>query len=180
MQVQLKNQQQIAIRVFELKDTTLLANYFEQLSNATKQRFAPHDFNEESIIELYRFPSSYVGFIATDIAAGNIIAYAVISLGVLPHEVNRLHQYHITPCSTDALFAPSVADAWQGLGIGGFMLNYIKQSLKQYGIRRLFLWGGVQTSNQQAINYYMKQGFESLGLFEYNGSNEDMMLVIAE
>jgi diamine N-acetyltransferase len=180
MQVQLTNNQQISIRAFELKDASLLSSYLQQLSPATKQRFAPHGFDEKSIVELYRFPSSFLGFIAIDASANEIIAYSVISIGLLPHEAQRMKQYNITPGNNDGLFAPSVADAWQGCGIGSSMLRYVIQSLKQYGIRRLFLWGGVQTTNEQAIRYYQKQGFALLGSFEYNGRNEDRMLIISE
>ncbi|WP_407520518.1 GNAT family N-acetyltransferase [Lacibacter sp. MH-610] len=175
MQAALSNGKIITVRTFQLQDCTALSRYLNQLSDATKQRFAPHDFDEQSIEQLYQNPSSYIGFLALD-NNETIIAYAVVKIGHLSYEVDRLAAYGLQPHPlTDAVLAPSVADAWQGSGIGSAMMQHIKEQLLKFGIQRIFLWGGVQATNVQAINFYGKHQFTQLGVFEYKGSNIDMV-----
>ncbi|HEX4958831.1 MAG TPA: GNAT family N-acetyltransferase [Lacibacter sp.] len=175
MQAPLSNGQIITVRTFQLQDRTALSCYLNQLSDATKQRFAPHDFNEESIQHLYQNPSSYIGFLALD-KNENIIAYAVVKIGPQSYEASRFVAYGLQPHPlTDAVLAPSVADAWQGTGIGSAMMQVIKEQLLKFGIQRIFLWGGVQATNLQAIKFYEKHQFNQLGVFEYKGSNIDMV-----
>jgi ribosomal protein S18 acetylase RimI-like enzyme len=90
-----------------------------------------------------------------------------------------LQSYGINPDSnTDCTFAPSVADEWQGIGIGNALFQFILTEIKELGIKRIILWGGVQADNDRAKNYYNKNGFKTLGQFEYNGLNYDMILNI--
>ncbi|MBS4065490.1 MAG: GNAT family N-acetyltransferase [Chitinophagaceae bacterium] len=178
MQFHTKQGSSIQLQYFTQDQVSTLSNYLHQLSPATKQRFAPHGFDEQDILQLYQHPSSVVGFTATEALSTQIIAYAIINLNLPEYEALRLRNYGIEVNEHDALFAPSVADAWQGAGVGTIMLQYIKEAVKKFGVKRLFLWGGVQSSNEQALRYYQKQGFEQLGSFEYNGQNEDMMLLL--
>lgn len=175
MQAALSNGEIITVRTFQLQDRTALSRYLNQLSDATKQRFAPHDFDEQSIEQLYQNPSSHIGFLALD-NNETIIAYSVVKIGHLSYEADRLAAYglQLHPL-TDAVLAPSVADAWQGSGIGSAMMQLIKEQLLKFGIQRIFLWGGVQQTNLQAVRFYEKHQFTKLGVFEYNGSNIDMV-----
>lgn len=44
------------------------------------------------------------------------------------------------------------------------------------GTKRIILWGGVQAGNEKAVSYYLKHGFRTVGQFEHNGNNYDMIL----
>lgn len=72
--------------------------------------------------------------------------------------------------------APSVADEWQGRGIGTILFDFVQAQLQAAGIRQLILWGGVQSTNLPAQGFYRKKGFIRLGSFEYHGRNDDMLL----
>ena len=54
--------------------------------------------------------------------------------------------------------------------------NYVLNEMKNRNVKQLILWGGVQIDNIKAVRFYQKNGFRSLGHFQYNGLNEDMML----
>jgi len=69
-----------------------------------------------------------------------------------------------------------VADDWQGKGIGQQLLQHVLREMKTLGRRRAILWGGVQSDNQRAVNLYLRNGFRTLGEFEYHGLNSDMIL----
>lgn len=167
------------IRPFVLADTEALLSYLHQLSNETKQRFGPHAFTADAILELYKTPNAYSGFIATDSESATIIAYAIIKIGFLQHDQQRLESYGLTLSqTTDCTFAPSVADAWQSSGVGTALLQFVKPVLQKSGIKRIILWGGVQQNNQRAVQYYLKHEFKKLGSFDYNGMNDDMICSI--
>ncbi len=104
-----------------------------------------------------------------------MIAYAIIRHGYLEHDSPRLSAYGLQlNHQTDGSFAPSVADNWQGKGLGKELFDFILPELSARGINRIILWGGVQRNNERAVRYYQKLGFQSLGHFEYHGMNTDM------
>lgn len=166
-------------RKLTANDFDALLHYLHQLGDATRQRFGPHAFNSEALNSFYNFDTGFTGYIAEECHSQGIIAYAIIKTGLLQHDKDRLlaYQYPIMHpnCCT---FAPSVADQWQGRGIGKLLFNYILKNLEAAGIKQVILWGGVQASNEKAVTFYKKLGFITLGVFEYNGSNLDMLLEI--
>ena len=172
-----KNHKKISLGYLDRINIDQLVNYLRQLSPETKSRFGPHPFQKEAIQEFYASSTKYTGYIATDVEHSSIIAYSIVKHGHLEHDRNRLGSYGLALHEhTDCTFAPSVADGWQGLGVGNAMLQFIISDLKNRGIHRLILWGGVQKDNEKAVNYYLKNGFKILGQFTYQGENYDMSL----
>ncbi len=142
-------------------------------------RFGPHPFDIQSIINFYKHDSRNSGYIAVDAVTQKIIAYSILKYGFLEHDSFRLQSYglalsHLTDCT----FAPSVADEWQSQGIGNSLFQYVMHELQSNDIKRIILWGGVQSDNLKAVNFYKKHGFRILGKFEYNGPNYDMLMDI--
>lgn len=177
-----ENSPHIIIRSLDTSDFENLFIYLNQLSLTTRKRFGPHAFDRGSIIDFYRdLHATKLGYIALNIETGEIVAYAIIKTGYLDHEIERLQAYglKLNPL-TDCAFAPSVADKWQGKGIGNQLLHFIINDLKTRNIKRILLWGGVQADNERAIRYYQKNDFVQIGQFEYNGLNNDMILHLAE
>jgi GNAT superfamily N-acetyltransferase len=179
MIIETKNKQQILLRRLNPDDFDKLSKYFQQLSSETVRRFGPHGFDKKSIVDLFKNSDEYIGYIAQDIETSEIIAYSIIKTGYLEHDCFRLQSYGLTLNNkTDCTFAPSVADAWQSLGVGNSLFHFTLSDLKSINIKRIILWGGVQADNYKAVNYYTKHGFRTLGEFEYNGRNYDMILEI--
>jgi len=179
MIIHTKNNRSVLLRKLIPDDLERFIEYLNQLSSETKSRFGPHPFDKESIMGFYENPNINIGFIAQDIDNLEIIAYSVIHLGYLEHDRARLQSFGLTPDSiTDCTFAPSVADEWQSLGIGNQLFQFILLELKRIGLKRIILWGGVQCNNEKSVNFYKKNGFKTLGKFEYNGWNFDMVLEI--
>ena len=174
-----KNNRQVLLRLFHINDIDLLLVYLDGLSTVTKCRFGPHGFDRHSVIDFYKPVNNVEGFIGIDIATGNMVTYAVVKKGFLLHDQHRLESYGIKlNAFTDATYAPSVADEWQGIGIGNMLYQFIVNHLKSYEITRIILWGGVQAANEKAVLYYKRNGFKELGIFEYNGSNIDMIALL--
>ena len=177
MIVQTKNQQQVILRKLEKNDYGALFHYLNNLSPETKHRFGPHAFDMPTIVDFYESQSDHNGYLALDAESMEIVAYSIIKKGYLQHDSFRLQSYGLRlDNSTDCTYAPSVADAWQSQGVGNLVFHFIVKELRQAGIRRIILWGGVQCSNEKAVNFYLKNGFRTLGSFEYYGWNQDMVM----
>jgi diamine N-acetyltransferase len=173
------NNKQILFRTLAIADHTALVSYLQELSQETKKRFEPHPFDQATVSHFYQTNPYNLGYIAEDTSDGSIIAYAIIRLGYLEHDADRLRSFGFVPDHfTDVTYAPSVADQWQGLGIGYQLLQFIEEELKIIGRQRIILWGGVQQENEKAVQYYLKNRFITLGEFEYNGLNYDMVKTI--
>lgn len=173
------NNKQILFRTLAIADQAALISYLQELSTETKKRFAPHPYDKGAVSYFFQTNPYNTGYIAEDTHDGSIVAYAVIRLGYLEHDGNRLYSFGFAPDHfTDVTYAPSVADHWQGLGIGYHLLQFIEEELKIIGRQRIILWGGVQQENENAVRYYLKNGFIILGAFEYNGPNYDMVKTI--
>lgn len=169
-----KNNREIILRKLHHGDYDALVAYLHKLTPETIRRFGPHAFDKETITQLYA-NGLYTGYIAHDVETSSIVAYCIIKAGFLEHDSSRLQSYGLMlNKNTDSTFAPSVADEWQSQGIGNALFNEMITDLKNKGIKRIILWGGVQSDNCKAINFYLKNGFVNLGEFEYNGRNIDM------
>ncbi len=167
------NYKTLLLRRLSSADLDPLYQYLMGLSDETRKRFGPHPFDQETLTAIISHPETYSCFIA--VGEGGIVAYSIIKKGFLEHDRPRLESYGLAlDPLTDATFAPSVADAWQGLGLGTELFHYMIPILQSDGIKRIILWGGVQCSNHLAVSYYRKLGFSILGQFEYYGQNYDM------
>jgi ribosomal protein S18 acetylase RimI-like enzyme len=175
MQIQIKNDL-FEIRRLVRTDLERLIEYLQTLSPETRSRFGPHPFDRHSV-ELFYNDSTNRAYLAVHSDSGAIAAYCIVKSGFIEYDIERFRSYGIIPDnSADYTLAPSVADAWQSCGLGSVVLRFILDDLIQTNAKRLFLWGGVQASNQRAVNYYQKFGFRLLGQFFHQVDNFDMVL----
>jgi GNAT superfamily N-acetyltransferase len=149
------------------------------LNPETKKRFAPHPFDHQSILQLHASSAVYKLFLATLASNNEVIAYFIIRYGWLEYEAPRLGSYGLSEETRDITLAPSVADTWQGKGIGTGMFRFLLQQLSSRNPIRIMLWGGVQSSNLRALSFYSKLGFRTLGSFQHQGENLDMILELS-
>lgn len=171
----------ISMSPFKIEDKDKLLQYFETLSEKSKKRFGPHPFTMEAIVNTFKDTANYKMFVAKDSENDTIIAYTVVKIGWVDFDKDRLHFYGLSLKPKDATIAPSVADNWQGRGLGSkffwYVIDYLKTTI---GITRLILWGGVQSNNEKAVRLYKRFDFKYLGEFEHNGMNMDMVLDMDE
>lgn len=171
-----KQNKEVHIRLLNNSDFDRLMHYLHGLQAATVQRFQPHSFQPQDVLSFYQQQGTEA-CVAIDPLTNELVGYAVLKKGLLPHDVPRLQQYQY-PLQYDAAytFAPSVKDDWQSTGVGQLMMDFIRAEMQSRNIRQLVLWGGVQSGNEKAVRFYRKNGFRLLGSFEYNGPNDDMLL----
>ncbi len=170
-------EQNILIRRFSLEDAAHLSDYLLRLSAATQQRFAPHGYAANAIQAFYQQDPRLGALIAIDTKQEAIIGYAAFRQEAFQHDLQRYTTYTDLPAATQCMnYAPSVADAWQGKGLGKRLLQETIALAKSANMQALVLWGGVQCDNEQAIQYYRKNGFIELDSFMHHGCNLDMYL----
>jgi diamine N-acetyltransferase len=175
-----KQEKPVELRRFTRDDIEPLLIYLHHLTPATAKRFQPHPYHKDDVIAFHANPE-HEAWISVDEATKKIIAYTVVKKGYLHHDYPRLRQYGVDidydHCYT---IAPSVADEWQSTGVGQLLFDYVLSEIKTRNAKQLILWGGVQTDNNKAVRFYQKNGFRSLGHFQYNGLNEDMLLQLTD
>lgn len=178
MITELPNNKQVSIRQWQPGDAEALFTYLQGLSVESRSRFGPHAFDKETVSHICnRQVPRWEGYLALDNSNGNILAYMLICQGMIEWDEKRYAQINLSfdPSST-VTFAPSVADAWQSTGLGTLMNNFIESELKKRGIKSIVLWGGVQASNEKAVNFYKKHHYQYISTFRNDGmDNFDMV-----
>jgi len=174
----LKNGKIVFFKQLEADDNTKLYNYLSALSEDTKKRFGPHNFDlntVNSICENIK-TDNIKRFVALDDRQEKIIAYSLIKIGLIEEDIQRYNTYNINLNPTmDVTYAPSVADEYQSCGLGSALFNYIINEVAPLKKRFMVLWGGVQATNTRAVNYYIKHGFIKVAEFSnHHGLNFDM------
>lgn len=170
----------VTLRVIHAADWELLGRYFEGLSEATRQLYAPHSFDVETARKICAeidYADSLCFVVLTRGEAPGIIAYFIVKLGTNEGDRRRYEERGMsldegTTCS----LAPSVADDYQSQGVGSAMMPAILEMVHHLGRQRMVLSGGTRAINHRAIHFYEKVGFRRVGDFESSGNNHDMIL----
>lgn len=178
MTYKLRNEKHVEVRLLESNDNQKLFEYFDQrLSKESKSKFGPHSFDKETIDAICQNPDEEImRYVAID-EEKNIVAYMLIKQGMIEWDQSRYagrqQPYEYNKSVT---FAPSVADTWQSNGLGSLMYDLIEEDLCKRNIKNIILWGGVQATNQTAINFYKKLGYQFIASFWHNDQdNHDMV-----
>lgn len=174
----LKNGKAVEVRLLEKKDKENLFEYFDRrFSKESKSRFGPHPFDIETINSICQDPNDEVTrYVATD-DQGHIIAYVLIKKGMIEWDEKRYATRQQSYDYNDTVtFAPSVADEWQRTGLGSLMNTIVETDLAKKCIKNIILWGGVQASNEKAVKFYNKLGYQFIASFSHDGKdNHDMV-----
>ncbi len=176
MTVYTKQNKPVLLRRYTDDDFERLLTYLHQLGPNTAKHFQPHPFHKDDVLEFHHNPE-HEAWISIDTSTKKIIAYTVLKKGYLHQDYPRLQQYGVD-ISYDHCYtiAPSVTDEWQSTGVGQLLFDYVLSEIKNRNAKQIILWGGVQIDNIKAVRFYQKNGFRSLGHFQHNGLNEDMLL----
>lgn len=182
MKISLPNQRSVTIRLLIETDKEQVYNYLQNLSPESRSRFGPHPFDMQTVEMICKHPDNEIlRYIAVSESPAAIIAYMLIKQGMIASDQQRYAQRNqFYEYATTVTYAPSVADDWQSSGLGTAMHTIIETELKSKGIQHIILWGGVQASNEKAVNFYKKNGYRFIDSFWHDGKdNHDMVKEIA-
>jgi ribosomal protein S18 acetylase RimI-like enzyme len=165
-------------KLFTVEDHLKLFHYLHSFDEQNARFFAPHSSDLISIQTFYQDPL-HRGWCGVDDTSVSLVGYAILRLDIPAHDRERMAGYGFRPDSRiDASFAPSVAVAYRGTGLADELWFRVLRDAKDYGRRRIFLWGGVKAENLRAIRFYERLGFIRLGTFLYEGENLDMVYLV--
>lgn len=173
------NGQELLLQALKADDALSLYLFFRGLSAQSRSRFAPHATDYKTIAALAAATDpAVIRYIVRARGADPILAYFLIQCELFPWELKRFRDAGCEP-EQAALLAPAVADRWQGGGLGAVIYSQIEPLLIEKGIRQLYLWGGVQSDNEQACRFYHKLGFREFNRFYFEGrENTDMVKLL--
>ena len=178
MKCKLKDGRSVEVRLLQSSDNERLFEYFDKhFSKESKSRFGPHPFDKETINAICQnLDVEITRYVAVD-DDGNIIAYMLIKQGMIDWDRNRYSaRQQLYDHNSSVTFAPSVADSWQSSGIGSLMNSIVEGDLNKRGIKNIILWGGVQATNEKAVNFYKKLCYQFVASFWHDGKdNFDMV-----
>jgi len=173
MVFQLTNNLQVHFRLLTIEDSPKLFDYFQNLSQESKERFSPHGFDIETVQTICKHCDDRKNFrfVVEDTRNQQLIGYFIAKNEVSANDQNRFLSNGIVLIVQETCsFAPSIADEFQGVGLGKMLFDFMLKQLESAGKKRLILLGGVQQNNNKAIQYYKKLGFQEAGSFERNNT----------
>jgi GNAT superfamily N-acetyltransferase len=177
---------QVTFRPLMPGDAEILGRYFLGLSEETRRLYGPHPFDRATADRLCaQIDYAHTIRMLATVGTGSqgleeqVIAYFILRLGVSESEKERYRQAGIVlDFQTDCSLAPSVADAYQDQGVGSLLIDHLFSTARRLGYERMVLVGGVRGTNDRAIHFYRKHGFDTIGTFEHPDEpvNYDMIV----
>jgi ribosomal protein S18 acetylase RimI-like enzyme len=175
--------QEIIFRPLERGDAQVLGDYFDILSDQTREYFGPHPLDRETADRLCETINHVdtirmIGTVSSD-GRQKVIAYLILLLGVTDSDQARYERIEMAlDPQADCTVAPSLADAFQNHGLGSILMRRLSEIARALGHRRMVLLGGTQAANSRAVHFYHKLGFRTVGAFEHPAgrNNYDMVL----
>ncbi|MDD3647909.1 MAG: GNAT family N-acetyltransferase [Candidatus Dojkabacteria bacterium] len=175
----IKGGEEIIFRSLEEGDEINFGKFMAELSEDTKELFGPHPLTKEEAQKLCQQAkfSNTLRMVASN-SKNEIVGYMVISYPLRESQLQRYENYDIDIIQgRDLCIAPCVSDAYQGKGLGSFMMKETIKIAQDLGAKHIILWQGTQKSNKRAVNYYKKFGFKINAEFErYGHTNYDLTL----
>ena len=172
----------IGLRTLHREDVVRFAAFLTGLSGETRSKFRPHDFTFEVAQRICDGLEDEDTVRLVVVTKAEIIGYFLLHPLLTAEDRQRYASHGIgLTDGGDCQFAPALADAYQNSGLASMLMPSCIEIAKELGYRRLILLGGVYVSNEQAIRFYEKQGFQKVGTFDPGENREhrfDMMLTL--
>jgi len=130
----------LEIRQLTKNDKEILWEYFQALSEKTKDTFHPHSFDRETAEKICEGKLGGLRFVALE--GNKIIGYFFFS----------------DPENDFPSIGICVRDGYQGRGLGKKFMNYLIKEAKKMGKKGLRLT--VYKDNERAYSLYKKLGFK--------------------
>lgn len=175
----LRDGETVMFRPLGSSDVTLFCIFLQELSEETSRRFQPHPLTIAAAEALCR-NLDYEKTLRMLAVNRNlkVVGYFVLEFVFPNDERERYQRYGIELSNEkDCRLAPVVADKYQNTGIGSTLMARTIEISKLLDRRNIVLNGGTQATNERAIHFYEKFGFQKIGEFEEsNINNYDMIL----
>ncbi|MFG2024634.1 GNAT family N-acetyltransferase [Streptomyces sp. NPDC048825] len=164
----LRDGTEVVFRTLTHTDAERLAGFLEGLSPESRRLSTFDGYDLATARELCDAIARYdkLRLVLEEVPSGRIIGLLELSLALTPADIARYQEAGIRLTeTTDCRFGPTLADDYQGRGVGTLTFPLIADVARRLGRTRIILWGGVLADNARAIRYYEKNGFRPVGSF---------------
>lgn len=171
---------EVVLRPLTSADADHLAAFFEELSAETRRLSTSDGYDLRAAREPCDAIARYdkLGLVLEEVPSGRVVGLLEFSLDLHPSGIARYRRAGIHLTATDCRFGPTLADDYQGRGVGTRVFPLIADVARRFGKKRIILWGGVLTDNPRAIRYYEKQGFRTVGSFTGADGTQALDMII--
>ncbi|MFB4426825.1 GNAT family N-acetyltransferase [Streptomyces sp. QL37] len=171
----------VVFRPLAHADTERLARFLGGLSPESRRLSTFDGYDVVAARELCDAIARYdkLRLVLEEVPSSRIVGLLEVGLALTPSDIARYREAGIELSElTDCRFGPTLADDYQGQGVGTLILPLVADVARRLGRTRIILWGGVLADNARAIRHYEKNGFRRVGSFAgVDGSlSLDMML----
>lgn len=171
----------LTLRPLEPKDEKAIVDLINSLSEQTKHFYSYTKEPAEKIAkDICDAINKYdkLRFVLERNDNKELIGLFELSMDIPQENIEKFKRYGIELEENDCRFGPLLKDSYQSKGISSKVFPLIVSIAKEFGKKRMILWGGVNKDNPSAIGFYEKNGFKNLGEFtdEDNYSCCDMIL----
>ncbi|CAL9336347.1 hypothetical protein SUDANB15_00169 [Streptomyces sp. enrichment culture] len=158
---------EVVFRPLTSADAAHLAAFFEGLSAESRRLSTFDGYDLGAARELCDAIARYdkLRLVLEEVPSGRVVGLLELSLDLHPSDIARYRRAGIQLTATDCRFGPTLADDYQGRGVGTQVFPLVADVARRFGKKRIILWGGVLTDNPRAIRYYEKQAFRTVGSF---------------
>nr|WP_203593048.1 GNAT family N-acetyltransferase [Streptomyces sp. SID9124] len=148
-------------------DADGLAGFLAALSPETRRLSTFPGYDLATAQELCDAIARYdkLRLVLAEAPSGRIVGLLEFSLDLHPADVERYRAAGVHLSATDCRFGATLADDYQGRGLGTRVFPLVADVARRFGKKRMILWGGVVADNARAIRYYEKNGFHHTGSF---------------
>ncbi|MFI7694488.1 GNAT family N-acetyltransferase [Nonomuraea sp. NPDC049655] len=165
--LKLDDGQEVFFRPLTHTDAERLAAFLEGLSAESRRLSTFDGYDLKAARKLCDAIARHdkLRLVLEDGPSGRIVGLVEFSLDLHPSDIARYEEAGIHLAATDCRFGPTLADDHQGRGVGTQIFPLIADVARQFGRKRIILFGGVLADNTRAISYYNKHGFQQVGSF---------------
>ncbi|NGN63510.1 GNAT family N-acetyltransferase [Streptomyces sp. A7024] len=168
-----------ALRPLEHGDARGLAAFLGGLSAETRRLSTYDGYDLAAARELCAAIARYDKLrLVLEVDSGAVAGLVEFSLAIMPDDMARYGAAGIRLGErTDVRFGITLADAWQGRGVGTAVFPLVEEVARRLGRSRIILWGGVLADNPRALRFYEKNGFRRVGAFTDSGGRASIDMI---
>ena len=158
----------LVLRPLGAEDVDALAAFLMRLSPETRHFSIFNSYDHIMAQALCDAINRYdkLRFVVERASPPAIIGLMEFSLDIPEGDLRRYAEYGVPlDARHDCRFGPTLADEYQGVGVGSALFPALIDVVRRFGKQRMILWGGVLADNHRALRFYEKQGFRRVGSF---------------
>ncbi|MER6117440.1 GNAT family N-acetyltransferase [Streptomyces sp. NPDC001743] len=179
--LRLRDGSEVVVRPLGRGDAEQLARFLAGLSPESRRLSTFDGYGLDTARELCDAIARYdkLRLVVEEAASGRTVGLLEFSLGLHPSDIARYRRAGVPLVEGgDCRFGPTLADDYQGRGVGTLLFPLVTEVARRFGRKRVILLGGVLTDNPRALRFYEKNGFVAVGTFTGTDGTSSLDMIL--